>query len=210
MKTECKSIRIDQVKNLLDDAITIEVAQSNHFSISRRQRRQDQSLAARKLLDSSLKRLYGIDKCASWSLIKSQSGKPFLYGDDSPSISIAHSCDWVVCAIASSATVGVDIEVIKSRNWDAYCRDIFHPLEAPWVLDGLGDERNIRGLTCWCRKEAIVKALGVGMVVSPSEIGFSPEGALIAFPEKLGSPIGWQTYSTVVQGKAIVSVAWKC
>lgn len=192
------------------NTITIEVAQLAHSPISRKQRRQEQSLTARQLLSSSLKKLYGRDASASWSLVKSPSGKPFLQGDGSPSISLAHSGNWAVCAVSSSATVGIDIEVIKSRNWDAYDQDVFHPLETPWVLDASGDERNIRGLTCWCRKEAVVKALGVGMVVSPSEIGFSPEGALIAFPKKLGSPSDWLTYSTVVHGEAVVAVAWKC
>jgi phosphopantetheinyl transferase len=198
---------------LIDGAITVEVAKINHSSRSRAQHRKVQSLSARKLLSGSLNRLYGRAVCASWTLMKLQSGKPYLYGENSPLISIAHSCDWVVCAVkpsSSSATIGVDVEVIKYRNWEACCQYAFHPLEIPWILSASGEERNIRGLTCWCRKEAIVKSLGVGLTVAPSEIGFSPEGTLIVLPEELGSPVGWSSFSTVVQGKAVVVATWKC
>jgi phosphopantetheinyl transferase len=195
----------------VDSGISIGISQFGNGDIGRRRCRKYQSLAVRELLTSTLQRLFGRDKSASWSLVKSSRGKPFLQGDDSPSISIAHSQDWVVCAVAPSATtIGVDVEVIKLRDWEAYCDDVLHPLEAPWVLGEVGNERNIRGLICWCRKEAIVKAMGVGMVISPSKIGFSPEGTLIAFPEEFGSPVGWQTYSTVAQSKAVIAVAWKC
>jgi phosphopantetheinyl transferase len=192
------------------NAITVEVTQLDLLAVSRKERRKVQSLTARNLLSSALVRLYGKNKSESWPLVKSLNGKPFLRGNDTPSISIAHSDNWVACAIAPSASIGIDIEAIKSRNWDAYCQDVFHPLEASWVLGGFGNERNIRGLTCWCRKEAIVKALGVGMIVPPSSIGFSPEGVLVAFPQELGSPSGWLTHSTVIQNQAVFVAAWKC
>lgn len=193
----------------IDGQITIAVEQFDNYAISRKQLRQEQSIAARKLLSSALCKLYGEDKIALWSLAKSQNGKPIFQGIGAPSVSIAHSGDWVACAIAHSATVGVDIEVVKSRDWNAYSQHVFHPAEAPWVFDAVGIERNIRGLTCWCRKEAVVKALGVGMVVSPSEIGFSPDGTLIAFPERLGNLTGWSTYSAVVRGESVVAMAWR-
>ena len=47
------------------------------------------------------------------------------------------------------------------------------------------------------------------MVVALPEIGFSPEGNLIAFPEKLGTLLGRSTYSSVVHGNALVTAAWK-
>jgi phosphopantetheinyl transferase len=42
------------------------------------------------------------------------------------SISISHSGAWRACAVAKASHVGVDVETIKPRNWDAYCREIFH------------------------------------------------------------------------------------
>lgn len=195
--------------------IMIEVAQFESRAVGRRQLRQDQSLAARKLLGEALQKAYGRNESAQWSLEKSPEGKPFLRGDNAPSVSITHSGDWVACAIAASSAVGVDIEVIKPRDWEAYRQDVFHPLEIPWVMGGAGEERNIRGLTCWCLKEAVVKAMGGGVVFSLSEIGFCSQGILTVLPETLGSPADWLTRSQVVQGsniqdKAVVAVVWKC
>ena len=82
------------------------------------------------------------------------------------------------------------METIKPINWDAYCRGIFHPEESKWLLAVVGFERDARALICWCRKEAIVKDLGIGLSVPLSEIGFSSEGNLIKFPTELGDQFG--------------------
>lgn len=191
-----------------NEYVSIDVAQFNYFYESRAQRRVNQSLLVRALLDDSLIlfRKY-ID--STWILSKLENGKPFLDGKNAPSISISHSDDWCVCAVSNALHVGVDIEVIKTRNWEAYCKDVFHPEEAKWVLDVVGYERDVRGLICWCRKEAVVKALGVGLSVPLSEIGFSSEGSLIELPKELGNSFGWNFFTRVILGKAVVAAAWK-
>ena len=87
------------------------------------------------------------------------------------------------------------METIKPINWDAYCRGIFHPEESKWLLAVVGFERDARALICWCRKEAIVKDLGIGLSVPLSEIGFSSEGNLIKFPKELGDQFGWRFFT---------------
>jgi 4'-phosphopantetheinyl transferase len=214
MKTHHETLFFDQKGNIsdifdLDGYVSIDVAQFDCVSESRRERRVAQSISARQLLDGSLHSIYkqGID--SSWTLNKLENGKPFLNGRNAPSISISHSRDWCACAVTNASFVGVDVEVIKPRSWDAYCIDVFHPEETKWVLAVGGGERDIRALICWCRKEAILKALGIGLSAPLSEIGFSSEGNIIEFPKYLGDPFGWGFFSHVILGEVVVAAAWK-
>ena len=214
MKIQYETLFLNSKGNIsdkfdLDKDVLIDVAQFDHFSHDRRQRRSFQSISVRKLLDASLHNIFkqGVD--SSWTLNKLESGKPFLNGKNAPSISISHSADWCACAVTKALFVGVDIEAIRPRSWDEYCIDVFHQEESKWVLDAIGFERDVRGLLCWCRKEAIVKALGIGLTVSLSEIAFCPEGNLIVFPKALGDPCRWKFFSNVFFGEIVVAVAWK-
>jgi len=214
MKTYHQTICIDNNGNLCklvanEKSISIDIAKFNHFSNDRSQRRHLQSLASRELLDGSLMNLFPNNHCDSWILSKSNTGKPFLNGQDSPAISISHSDDWCACVIGMTPIIGIDLEVIKARDWNSYCTDVFHPVEFRWVLESSGKERDIRGLICWCRKEAIVKALGVGISVDLSKIGFSSEGALIAIPKELGGILGWKFFIKILRDELVVAVAWR-
>ena len=51
--------------------------------------------------------------------------QPHKISISTSSISISHSGDWCACAVAKASVVGVDVETIKPRNWDANCKDIF-------------------------------------------------------------------------------------
>ena len=195
----------------IDKSVCICFGEFTTRRLNRSERRNQQSLAARQLLNHSLRALFGQKSASLWQLEKMHSGKPFLAGKNSPSISISHSDNWVACAIGNVSNIGIDIEAIKPRNWVACGEDIFHQDEASWVLrsDTENEESNIRGLSCWCRKEALVKALGTGMTVSPSSIAFSPEGMLFELPSTLGSVSGWNTHTHTLSDKVIMAVVWK-
>jgi 4'-phosphopantetheinyl transferase len=214
MKIQQKNFHMDFKDNLsnsfrIDEATIVDIAKFNCTSIDRKQRRDFQSLAARELLDSSLQKHFPQSIDGAWSLNKSETGKPFLSGKDAPSISISHSGTWCACAISKASFVGIDIEVIKHRDWESYSKYAFHPEEAQWILAASDRERDIRGLICWCRKEAVVKALGLSLSDSLSEIGFSSEGVLIEFPEKFGEPLDWKFLIEIISDDVVVAVAWK-
>lgn len=192
--------------------ITVAVAQYSHFSRQRKIRREEQSISARHLLMQTLAKFHPDLSQQALALIKTSSGQPKLTGTEPPFISISHSQAWVACAVAASSEashVGIDIETIAPRNWDAYCDEVFHEEEKAWVSGASGHEKDIRGLMCWCRKEAILKALGIGIIMPLPEIGFSSDGTLIALPDKLGPHEGWKTYSTIIENRLVVAVAWK-
>jgi 4'-phosphopantetheinyl transferase len=188
-------------------AISIDIAQYGHFHESRKLRRSQQSLAVRDLLKNVLYRQFNI--ASSWTLDKTESGKPYLSGDHAPSVSMSHSGNWCACVVANTSSIGIDIEVVKCRDWESYSREVLHPIEAQWVLAVDGKERDIRGLICWCRKEAIVKALGLDVSSAFAEIGFCAEGNLIALPSALGEMNQWTLYTQVIQEQVVVAVAWQ-
>jgi len=193
----------------IEKDVCICFGQFSPFPENRSERRLHQSHAARKLLNYSLRRFFGKKTAKLWQLNKSRNGKPFLIADGSPSISLAHSDNWVACAISNATNIGIDIEAIKSRDWNAYREDVFHEEEAAWVLNASNEDRDVRGLSSWCRKEALVKALGTGMTVPPSTIAFTPQGTLLDLHPSLGSPSGWISYTHALTNKAVVAVAWK-
>jgi phosphopantetheinyl transferase len=214
MKIQHKTIHMDFKGNIsnsfgINAATTIDIAKFNGISVNRKQRRNLQSLAARELLDSALQKKFPQSLDGTWIFNKSETGKPFLSGIDAPAISISHSGAWCACAISNASFIGIDIEEIKHRDWESYCKYAFHPEEAQWILATTDRERDIRGLICWCRKEALVKSLGLSLSESLSEIGFSAEGALIECPEEFGEPLDWKFLIEIISADLIVAVAWK-
>jgi 4'-phosphopantetheinyl transferase len=189
--------------------MAVNIARYSHFPHDRKLRRSLQSQSVRDLLTAALQRLFSTYKPQTWILDKTKLGKPFLLGKDSPHISISHSGNWCACAVASSVRMGIDIEVVKNRDWASYCTEVFHSSEAQWILAVEGKERDIRGLTCWCRKEAMVKALGLGLTIALSEIGFCADGHLIALPQALGNVSDWKFYTQAIQSEVVLAVAWQ-
>lgn len=93
------------------------------------------------------------------------SGKPYLRGG--PEFNLSHSAGRAVLAVSSDGPVGVDIEALREVESAAdIAATHFCAEEAQYVLDA---ETNWRFLRIWTRKEACVKAVGVGLSVSLTE-----------------------------------------
>jgi phosphopantetheinyl transferase len=110
--------------------------------------------------------------------------------------------------VSSGGRIGVDLEILKSRDWVSLKDQFLHPLEVEWVMSVQGRERDIRGHSCWCRKEALLKALGTGITHPLESIAFSPEGLLVAFPEFLECDAVWRTATLRFSSSAVMAVAW--
>ncbi|HSI38095.1 MAG TPA: 4'-phosphopantetheinyl transferase superfamily protein [Methylotenera sp.] len=208
-----KTIYLNVVNNALEEApddkcVIIEIEQFATPFINRRQQRQEQSRIARLLLDHSLKSNFS-HHASLWSLSKLDNGKPVLQGMNAPSISIAHSGNWVTCALSSSIPVGIDIERIRPVDWEACHSFAFHPNEAEWILNGNEHEKNIRGLTLWCLKEAMIKAAETSSNYQLSDFCFSPEGKLISAPEVFNHACNWASHTMIINNEAIMAVVWR-
>jgi len=109
-------------------------------------------------------------------------GKPFLEGG--PAFNLAHTGDHLVLALATEGEVGVDAEEPRALpDLEALARRVFTSTERD-ELGALppGPERTGAFLRGWTRKEALLKAMGVGLALSPRHFSvdlFGSEGQLL-------------------------------
>lgn len=107
---------------------------------------------------------------ASVPLTSSASGQPQL-PDTAYATSLSHSDSHVAIALARAKTVGVDIERSPPRNTlhglvDALCA----PSEAAAIETLPVPARTEALLALWTRKEALLKAFGIGLREAPTSI----------------------------------------
>jgi phosphopantetheinyl transferase len=121
-------------------------------------RRRAEFLAGRALLRHALEQFTG-RKAHSHELRVTPEGKPECVAG--PAISLSHSGDIVVCAVASGSAIGVDVETRKPRPpaVTTLAAQYFSPFEAAWIE--ADPDRRFQML--WVLKEAYLKALGVGL-----------------------------------------------
>jgi len=118
-------------------------------------RRRAEYLAGRALLRHALAAYTG-RAASSFRLPVSPSGKPGC--DGGPGVSVSHSGDVLVCAIAEAA-VGVDVETAPPRDIDGIAERYFTAAEAAWIAA----EPAARFCQLWVLKEAYLKATGHGL-----------------------------------------------
>jgi 4'-phosphopantetheinyl transferase len=98
-------------------------------------------------------------------------GKPFLVGVKGLSFNLSHSEKHLVVAVGDGAPVGVDCEAV--RRFDDLM-DVARMTCSAVELDLLhrADDASAVGIfhTLWTRKEAVVKAIGVGVSFPLSEL----------------------------------------
>jgi len=94
-------------------------------------------------------------------------GRPWVpAGDGRPALqfSVSHSGSQVALAFSRAARVGIDIERVRmDADCDAIAARFFAPAERA-VLSSLAPADRIAAFfACWTRKEAVLKAIGLGI-----------------------------------------------
>jgi 4'-phosphopantetheinyl transferase len=78
---------------------------------------------------------------------------------------VSHSGDLAIIGFALGCEVGIDVEQLRDvGHLEQIARRFFHPSETSAVLAAPETARNLAFLRCWTGKEAILKALGTGIV----------------------------------------------
>lgn len=99
------------------------------------------------------------------ALYRDDAGRPRVAGDPVWT-SLSHASDWVAIAIDRTAPVGVDVEpVARVAAVAEVAEAVLHPDEYDWAALQ-GPESG--ALVAWVRKEAVLKAAGVGLRVPMS------------------------------------------
>jgi 4'-phosphopantetheinyl transferase len=87
------------------------------------------------------------------------------YASNDLHFNVSHSGELAIVAFAVGCEVGVDVEALREVSYlEKIAHKFFHPAETREVLSAPSDLRNVAFLRCWTGKEAVLKALGKGIV----------------------------------------------
>ncbi|GAA2466202.1 4'-phosphopantetheinyl transferase family protein [Streptomyces mauvecolor] len=130
-------------------------------------------------------------------------GPPAVLHPDSPLwISISHTDGCGMLAVAR-VPVGVDVEVVREFPIEELAPSTLTESERRVVLGAPGgDARTQAFLRCWTRKEAVLKAVGVGITTDLSAVETRPEssGPAVVAAGVPGTPGSWTVTDLAVPG----------
>jgi 4'-phosphopantetheinyl transferase len=77
---------------------------------------------------------------------------------------LSHSGDYVLIAVAQEHKVGIDVERIRSdMEFESIANRFFSPNETAELTSLPPKQKTIAFFNCWTRKEAYIKAQGLGL-----------------------------------------------
>lgn len=153
-------------------------------------------LLTRALARTVLSRYAEVDP-RDWRFGASANGRPFVA---SPKVgfdfNIAHTSGVIVCLVAGTGTVGVDVEMMTRRtDLDEVAAHFFSPAENDALRALPAEDRRERFFTYWTLKEAYLKACGLGLALPLDAFWFSVDAVTpaIAFDARISDePSAWR------------------
>jgi len=102
---------------------------------------------------------------ADIAFVYNRQGKPGV-GDGDVRFNVSHSGGWALQAVSRGSEVGIDIERVDAR----FAREqiperFFSPCEAGQLRALPVDQQTAAFFRCWTRKEAYIKARGLGLAL---------------------------------------------
>lgn len=110
---------------------------------------------------------------AELSLGEGEKGKPYCRNSGAPFFNLSHSGDWVLLGMSKFGEIGVDVEVVH-RDVSESVMSYGLNSEQMASLGESGDATN-RFMLYWTQKEAVIKALGLGLSMDLHSIHCSGE-----------------------------------
>lgn len=135
---------------------------------------QRRFVAARSQLRALLGRHLGRDP-RSLVFALNEFGKPRLADHPGVHFSLSHSQDRALLAVSEGAEVGADLEMMRPVEHLDLARRYFHPDEVA-AIERHGDPRQAF-FRIWTLKEAVVKAIGLGLSLPLDGFAVSIAGA---------------------------------
>ncbi len=159
---------------------------------------QRQYLVAHVLLRAGLSARYPVEP-STWKFAKTHSGQPYVsHPDKLPnlSFSLSHTGSLVACAFTQKVRIGIDIEKIDTIvDIHDLAPHILSNFEYTWWQREPTNNQTRRFYQLWTIKESLLKALGYGLAVAPSQLCIQLQDKaapkLLDLPQELGSCEHW-------------------
>ena len=149
-----------EIKSFLSGA-EIKRAMKFHFKID-----QNRFIVTRGLLKKILSRIIS-EPVGKISFNNNEYGKPYLKKNDLPFFNVSHSGNLGLIAITNISEIGVDVEQYRiNETTEDIARRFFSKDEVKSYLSLDLKQRQEGFFNCWTRKEAFIKAMGMGLSLS--------------------------------------------
>jgi len=112
-------------------------------------------------------------------------GKPLLVRPGGVQFNLSHNQSTALVAIGTLFPLGVDIELVRPlRDALTLAEEHFTAAEYDALKSLSGTSRDQAFLTCWTRKEACLKAFGLGLHLPTDsfEVGVTPDARTVKLP----------------------------
>lgn len=126
---------------------------------------------------------------ASLVFNRNEKGKPYL-ANNSLQFNLSHSGHWALLAATRDRELGVDIEQTRhERDLLGIAESYYHPDELALLKQRQGTEQIHLFYRLWTLKEALFKAMGVGIAAGLENLNFNLGNPIsVQFSPALGAP----------------------
>lgn len=134
----------------------------------------------------------------SFKLAREPKGKPYVV-DSNLAFSVSHSGNWMAIVVGRNCRLGIDLECLtrKVSNQDRLVSRFFSQQEQA-AYNALDDtEKQLGFFRAWCRKEAVVKAMGSGISygLDRFDVSLSKHAELLGIRDETESVESWKLYN---------------
>ena len=127
-----------------------------------------------------------------------------------PALSLSHSHGKVVCALAQTPALGVDIELVQARkHLPQIAEAILHAQELARFSGLNGTGKLAYFYAKWVLKEALGKAMGCGINYPMREFLLDEHSLVEAPPAWVLVPENWAFSNTLLDGGYRLGLAWQ-
>jgi 4'-phosphopantetheinyl transferase len=115
-------------------------------------------------------------KAAELAFDRNEFGKLSL--PNAPHFNLSHSGDFVLIGLHKSADIGVDVEALPAMtDWPKLAESYLTEAERAVINACASAEQGTAFMRAWTRKEAVAKALGLGLSLPPASFSVIPSDA---------------------------------
>lgn len=178
------------------------------FSFERHRRQHVAAHALKRIALSTLASSDVAPRC--WDFKIASSGKPEVSQPAGPYFNLSHCEGLVACAVSHDVELGVDVECLTRNPPFEIVQRHFSPDERAWLSSLSAEDRRIGFFRLWTLKEALIKALGLGLAQPLDGIAFACDPPrLTSHNLTFGDPATWCFRQYSVGTEHMLALAWR-